>query len=84
MTAPIKERNGSFKGIRAGDLLLFDPAVQRHDRGWPRSPPRQAEESAHQRADEPPERVRKTAGILHFPHHEDSEEEAEPGNAGSC
>ena len=82
MTAPTKERNGSFKGIRASDLLLFDSAVHRHDHGWPHPPPRQAEESGRQRTAKAPKRGWKIVGIFHFPHAEMDDEEAEPGNAG--
>lgn len=82
MTAPTKERNGSFKGIAAGDLLLFDPALHRHDRGWRHPPPRQSDESGRQRAPEPPNRGWKTVGIFHFPNVEVDDEERGPGNAG--
>ncbi len=59
MTAPDKERDGSFKGKGARDPLLFDPALQRHDRGWPHQPPEPVilETSG---------RRWRTVGIVHF------------------
>ena len=68
-------RGGSFRELRSRHLPLFDPAVHRHDRGWPHPPPRRAEH-APQGADKPRRRAWKTVGIVHFPH-SDAEEALE-------
>ena len=64
MTCTSKEKGGSFKGMRTRDLRLFDPALRRHDRGWPHALPEPGKEQS-------PKRPWKTVGIFHFRHDED-------------
>ena len=71
-----KERRGSFKDLRASDLLLFDPALHRHDRGWPHPPPAPSRGRSR--------RQWNTVGIFHFRHDDEDEEEGAGGNAGHC
>lgn len=73
---------GSFREVRERHLPLFDFTVHRHDRGWPH-PLESLPEPAEKGPKERPKRGWKTAGILHYPHHDEDEEEGEPRNADS-
>ena len=73
----INKGKGSFKGLRARELLLFDPALHRHDRGWPHPPPKQPAETQ-------PRNRWKTVGIFHFPQHDEHDNEGDTRNGGAC
>ena len=71
MTSTNRDGEGSFREVRKRHLILFDPTLHRHDRGWPHSAGRK-----DPLRDEPRKSAKKpwkTVGILHFPAHCDED-----------